>query len=122
MAASRAEPTVACAVGGRVIVSATHPGPAAYDAEGARHVFVPAAGDARRYVLDVETRGAKVSEALRRALGAEDDDAALRLWTELEVEAKLRDVPAHLLLRSGAAGLHEMERCDTAALRIAVGR
>ena len=106
-----------------MIVSATRPGPSAYDPEGRRHVFVPAPGDARRYALDIERRGAEVSVDLCRALGASDAEDALRLWVALEVEAKLRDVPAHLLLARGGrdTGI-ELRRCDTADFRMAVGR
>lgn len=129
MAASPAETPVcvARAFGGRVLHDACRPGPASHDGRGARFVFEAPEDDGTCYALDVEARDAACPDHLASALGP----GGLERWTEIEVLAKLIDLPAHLVLRAALAGEAwcrperlgiEIVRRDTAAHWVAVGR
>ncbi|MBE2276200.1 MAG: hypothetical protein IAE87_07875 [Rhodobacteraceae bacterium] len=129
MAVSPADP-VARAFGGRVVRSATAPGPASHDGAGGRYVFLPAAGDTAAYALDVERRAQDLPAAVAAALGR-SGDAAAQGWTALEVVAKLTGTPVLALLRMPYPAEFidrpeqfgiEIERTDTEDLWIAVGR
>jgi hypothetical protein len=129
MAASPAEPAP---FGCTIRADATLRGPASHDGTGRRFVLVPPAGTALRFALDVERRDRPAPAALARVLGPR----AMERWGEIEVIAKLTDLPAHLVLRrvlAGGAGAAEataalaqaqglrLARCDTAELWRVVG-
>ncbi|MFN7052450.1 MAG: hypothetical protein ACK4NH_10070, partial [Gemmobacter sp.] len=92
MAASPAEPAP---FGCRILCDAGLPGPASHDGSGARFVLIPPDGSGFCHALDVESRAFAPPAALARALGP----GAMRRWGEIEVIAKLVDLPAHLVLR-----------------------
>lgn len=107
MAASPADPRGDPLWGGRLLRGSGAPGPASVDHAGLRLVFVPPAGAAGRFALDVERRDAALSPetetVLRRIAPAAPP---LLTWTRIEVAAKLTGRPAHLVLRAAeAAGL-----------------
>lgn len=86
--------------GGTILRDDHLPGPASHDGTGRRFVFRPAAGDGGTYALDVELRAPAPPEALAALLGPD----AMQRWGEIEVMAKLLDIPAHLVLRRVLAG------------------
>ncbi|MBN7787203.1 hypothetical protein JYP51_19920 [Ponticoccus gilvus] len=107
MAASPADPQVDPFRGGRLLRGSGAPGPASVDHAGLRLVFVPPAGAAGRFALDVERRDAALSPETEAVLRQIDAAAPpLLTWTRIEVAAKLTGRPAHLVLRAArAAGL-----------------
>lgn len=126
MAASPAEASP-LPFGCRLVAGGQGPGPASHDGTGQRHLLIPPAGDGHLYALDVEARALPVPEALRAALGPR----AMARWGEIEVMAKLVDLPAHLMLRRVLAGegpaliaAHGIEicRCDTPDFWRVIGR
>lgn len=87
-------------------------------------MFCPVPGDGWHYALDVEARNLPAPEHLTRALGPD----AMRKWGEIEVMAKLSDLPAHLVLRAVLAGQPpnipglQTLRADTPDLWCIIGR
>ena len=100
MAGLQAEPDIASWVfGGIVIRCTTTEGFASYDDLGQRFVFCPAPEDkSSTYAIDVERRGIGAPEVLQQELAAVGDEF-YRRWTELEVLAKLYDVPVLALVK-----------------------
>jgi hypothetical protein len=99
----------------------------AYDGLGDCFSFIALAPDHGCFAMDLEAKGLPASEAIEAALGID----GLGHWVEIEVIAKLANVPAHLVFKRYVKG--EMEqmkrdlgidivRCDTASYWIAVGR
>ena len=124
MAGLQAEPDIASwAFGGVVIRCSTTEGCASYDDLGQRFVFCPAPGDkSSTYAIDVERRGIGAPEVLQQQLDAVGDDF-YRRWTELEVLAKLYNVPVLALVkdppfREGVL----LQRADTEKHWIVVGK
>jgi len=115
---------IARAFGGMVVQCAHTPGPASYDDLGQRFVFVPGtcAGDAT-FAIDVERRNQSPPEALARELGL-DNAAFFRHWTELEIIAKLCDMPILALLHQDGVALSgiSVTRADTPEYCIALGK
>ena len=86
---------------GCLIVCDAHlSGPASHDGAGQRFVLIPTEHKAYAYALDVERRDLPAPEALAQALGPD----AMKRWGEIEVIAKLLDLPAHIVLRAVLAG------------------
>lgn len=90
-------------------------------------MLIPPKGAGFDYALDVERRDLPAPEALARTLGPR----ALERWGEIEVIAKLMDLPAHLVLQRVLAGegpalclMHgiEIARSDTLTLWRIFGR
>lgn len=113
--------------GGTILQDAVLSGPASHDGSGRRFVFRPARPDGHRYALDVERRDLPPPEQLAALLGED----AMAAWGEIEVMAKLLDIPAHLLLRRVLAGERdglvrshriEFRRADTPGLWRVVAR
>lgn len=127
MAGSQADPIVARAFGGVVVASTTASGAVSYDDTGTRFVFQPAAGDRARYALDLETKSAQISPEIQSALGTSSRLEALRIWTELELYAKLTNLPVLACLKSDVPcalppQTITLQRADTTSHFIAVGR
>lgn len=120
-----ANPIIARAFGGVVIISDTALGPASYDDTGTRFVFVPAAGDLGRYAVDVESRVTAVPPLLSRLLA--QDRPFFEAWTSYEVVAKLTDMPILSLVKSEIS-LHILSkeiaiiRRDTPRYWVTIGR
>jgi hypothetical protein len=122
-----ASPAEAGPFGGTILCDDRLTGPASHDGTGRRFVFCPAPGDHRAYALDIELRTAPPPEAIAGLLGPD----AMQRWGEIEVMAKLLDIPAHLVLRRVLAGkgpdlirAHQIVFCraDTDDLWRVVGR
>ncbi|MEY8120511.1 hypothetical protein AB9F26_20090 [Falsihalocynthiibacter sp. BN13B15] len=118
--------TIAQVFGGEIRQDATLSGPASYDGAGRRFVFHTEMS-LEAVAIDVELRSEPASAQLTKALGED----ALARWTEIEVLAKLYDVPAHIVLTQvqslspqvfAQKFPAEILRCDTASHFIAVGR
>lgn len=124
--------------GGRIIAAAT-PGPATYLPCGTRLVFVPETMTGHAVAIDAEPRGEPLPDAIASALPKLSPEAALRVWTVLEVVAKLTDTPILTVLRrtpantlirmdSPKAEVHwldttiNIERYDTEDVWLALGR
>ena len=128
MAASRSDPLLGRAFGGVVLRSDHMPGPASYDADGQRYVFIAAATDAAAYALDVETVKTRPPDAVAALFERSGETRPFfHAWTELEVIAKISNMPCHVLLRDGCALARAgrqvtVLRCDGPAHWIAVGR
>lgn len=122
--------------GGRIVASA-EPGPATWLPDGTRLVLLMDAPG--KVALDGEPKDTSVPSIIVDALPADSPDSAARIWTALEVVAKLTDWPVLALLRemppaqlaglSGAVVETEWDgrrlaitRCDTDSLWIAWGR
>lgn len=92
---------VGLAFGGVVLSHASGlEGPASWDHKGARYIFRPASGDCAIYALDVERLDVGLDAILDSMLQSISTASSLATWTEIEVVAKLRDQPAHLVLRA----------------------
>ena len=98
-----------------------------YDGSGLCFSFLPAVLHGFKYALDVEERCDFETSKVASALG----DRGLGFWVEIEVVAKLVDIPAHLMLREASQGRlplslqrHRIEliRLDTSNHWIALGR
>lgn len=125
MAASPADQVIARAFGGVVIASDTALGPTSYDETGQRFVFLSAPQDQAIYALDIEATGTEMHPSVLDRLKAHSQSEAWRLWTELEVRAKLLDIPVLALLRKGPAWRADdfaMARADTKLYQIAIGK
>ncbi|WP_435257305.1 hypothetical protein ACSBLW_14450 [Thioclava sp. FR2] len=92
MAGSQADPVP---FGCRIVCDTQLSGPASHDGAGNRFVLFPPAIDGFDYALDVERRDAPLPEFLTALIGP----LGLKAWGEIEVVAKLLNVPAHLVLR-----------------------
>lgn len=126
MVASPADPVIARAFGGVVIISNDALGPASYDVHGLRFVFVPAAHDTATYALDVESRDTEAPTFLAQHFEPTNIPFFER-WTRLEVIAKLLGYPVlELVKESTRLNLPAEDiliQCvDTPTHWIAVGR
>lgn len=124
--------------GGRIVAAATS-GPATYLPCGTRLVFMPDTDAGGAVAIDAEPRGDPLPDAIARALPNLSPEAAMRVWTVLEVVAKLTDTPILTVLRAIPAAVlirldapkvalnwHDqtikIERHDTADVWLALGR
>jgi hypothetical protein len=113
--------------GCQILRDNVRPGPASHDGTGIRFVLLVPEGTIGSYALDVERRDLPQSEAVATALGPE----YLQRWGEIEVMAKLLDLPAHLVMQEVQAGngsrlrqRHgiDIQRQDTGEHWIVIGR
>jgi hypothetical protein len=102
MAALPSEKIVGRAFGGVILRDDHLPGPTSYDVDGMRYVFVPKKGDTvAGYALDVEsTRTPSPPEAEDFLMRRGEHRTFFQVWTELEVIAKIVNVPSHVLFKS----------------------
>jgi len=122
---------VARAFGGIVVDDQEYKGlPASYDHLNLRYVFIAAAGDKAVYALDVERKDVFLDSLFEAALST-IAPTPTQSWTLIEVAAKLRDQPAHLVLqqllvaKTMAPLVHcgiAMQQPDHPKLWITVGR
>jgi hypothetical protein len=116
------------------IISSGHlPGPASYDAHGNRYVFAKETYEHNvSYAIDVELRDEPVPAYLSKLLCKQSSEDIMRFWTELEVIAKLKNIPCHILLLSVVeagqpknvslcSGI-DIIRCDSELIWVAAGR
>lgn len=113
--------------GCRILCDSGLSGPASHDGTGLRYVLILPEAHGFTYALDVERRDLPPPAALADALGKN----AMQRWGEIEVMAKLLDIPAHLVLRRVLAGggpaliaeyKLEMARRDSDSLWCVIGR